>query len=137
MRRRNILAYSVLAMLLTSAALYLILNMTNPSSAGPAGILVVLLLIYGFSFGLMCALIVVFGYIYRLIKPRENTEIAAELIASRYAAARRRDVALGAVFAAMPILVISLNSIGRINALDVALIVATEAVATFYIYKKI
>lgn len=128
--------YSAILMLLTGVALYFMLNMTNPSSAGPAGILAVLLLIYGFSFGLVCVLVSVLGYIYGLIRPHVDDETASELIAKRYTARRKRDIALSAVFASVPILVISLNSIGRINALDIALIVATEAVATFYISKK-
>ena len=49
----------------------------------------------------------------------------------------KRIIMICAALAVAPILVISLNSIGQIDFIDIALITATEAVAVFYITKKV
>ena len=81
MRRRNIAIYAALGALLAAGALFFVLNMTNPSDGGPAVILLVLLLIYGVAYGLIVLLVMLFGYIYRLIAPSQP---ATTMSAERY-----------------------------------------------------
>lgn len=110
------------------------LNMTNPTSSGPAGILVVLVLIYGLSYGFIVLMAMLLQYIYRLIAPRRDETTTAGDRNKRFI---QRALAVCGILAATPILVISLNSIGRMGFVDIMLIAATEALAVFYVIKKI
>lgn len=134
MRKRTVAIYSLLGMLLTGVALFFILNMTNPSSGGPAVILAVLLLIYGFTYGFIVLTLMVFSYIYRLIAPRRQATTTADERSRRL---MRKTLSICGVLAATPILIVSLNSIGRMSFIDVLLIAATEGLAVFYIVKKL
>lgn len=133
MRRRNIAIYAALGALLAAGALFFVLNMTNPSDGGPAVILLVLLLIYGVAYGLIVLLVMLFGYIYRLIAPSQP---ATTMSAERYKHNMYRQLAVCGIVAATPILIISLNSIGRMDFVDGILIAATEGLAIFYLLKK-
>ena len=134
MRRRNIAIYALLGVLLSATALFFILNITNPSDGGPAVILVVLLLIYGLAYGFIVLMAMLLGYVYRLIAPSRPEATTSE---ERYRRRVRKRLAICGVLAATPILIISLNSIGRMDFVDGLLIVATEALAIFYLSKKI
>lgn len=134
MRRRTIAVYAVLGIATALAALFFMLNMTNPVDSGPAGILVVLTLIYGLSYSAIVLLSMVFGYIYRLIAPRHDETTLAEAKKQR---SLRKNLAVCAVLAATPFFAISLNSIGRMGFVDMLLIAAIESVAIFYISKKL
>lgn len=122
-----------LGLVVSVVALVFILNMTNPSDSGPAGILAVLILIYAISYSVIILTTVLFDYIYRLIAPRQQDETVAIRTKHFY----HRLLAVCAVLATAPILVISLNSIGRLGFLDIVLIVAIELVAIFYVLKKL
>lgn len=133
MRRRNIAIYALLGVLLSAIALFFILNITNPSDGGPAVILVVLLLIYGLAYGFIVLMAMLLGYVYRLIAPSRPETTTSE---ERYRRRVRKQLAICGVLAATPILIISLNSIGQMDFVDGLLIVATEALAIFYLSKK-
>lgn len=133
MRKRTIALWSLLAVVLAGVALFFVLNMTNPSDGGPAVILVVLMLIYGLSYGFILLSALSLWYIYHLIAPRQRTTTTS---GERLRHQTKRLLAICAVLAATPILVISLNSIGQLGFVDMSLIVATEALAVFYISRK-
>lgn len=118
----------------TALALFFMLNMTNPSNSGPAGILAVLVLVYGFSYGFVVLVSMLLGYIYRLIAPRHDESTTAESKARR---SLHKNLAICGVLAATPFFAISLNSIGRMGFVDMLLIVAIECVAIFYISKRL
>lgn len=132
MRRRTITIYSILGIIATTIALFFMLNMTNPTDSGPMGMLTVLLLVYGLAYSVIILFAMLFGYIYRLIMPKPETTTSVQ----RYRRGTRKTLAICAVLAATPMLIISLNSIGRMGFVDIALIAATECVAVFYIAKK-
>jgi len=115
-------------------ALFFIMNMTNPSDSGPAGIAIVLLLIYGLCFGVIMVMALVLRFVAGLFRA-ERDEIADKT--REEAHSDKRIIMICAALAVAPILVISLNSIGQIDFIDIALITATEAVAVFYIIKKV
>lgn len=132
MRRKTIALGAVLGLLVSVVALIFILNMTNPSDSGPAGILAVLVLIYVLAYSAILLTTVLFEYTYRLIAPRQQDETVAVRTKRFYI----RLLAVCAVLATVPILFISLNSIGRLGFLDIVLIAAIEIVAVFYVLKK-
>lgn len=108
--------------------------MTNPSDSGPAGIAIVLLLIYGLCFGVIMVMALVLRFVAGLFRA-ERDEISDKT--REEARSDKRIIMICAALAVAPILVISLNSIGQIDFIDIALITATEAVAVFYITKKV
>lgn len=116
------------------AALFFIMNMTNPSDSGPAGIAVVLLLIYGLCFGVVMLVAIILRFVVGLFRT-EKDEAVNDL--AKNARSDKRLVTISAALAVAPILVISLNSIGQIDYIDIALITATEAVAVFYIARRV
>lgn len=132
MRKRNIALFAFLDIIVSAVGLFLMLNMTNPTESGPLGMLVLMVLIYSLTFGvvLLGAMLVLF--IIRLIIPAKATTTAE----TRRYWRLRKTIAICAVLAATPMLVISLNSIGQLRFVDVLLILATELVAVFYISKK-
>lgn len=133
MKKRRWAAYSVSLALVCLIALYFMLNMTNPSDSGPAGIAVVLLLIYGLSLGVILLMALIGWFVTGLVRAKEPEP--SDELKTRHEA--KRMLMICAALAVAPILVISLNSIGRISLLDIALIAATEAVAVFYISCKV
>ena len=125
--------YAAVALLVAAVSLFFMLNMTNPTDSGPAGILVVLVLIYVLAYGFIVLMSMILGYVFRLIVPQHQLTTTS---GERLRRNNRRTLAVCAVLAATPIMVISLNSIGRMDFVDVSLIAATEILAVFYIVKK-
>lgn len=115
-------------------ALYFIMNMTNPSDTGPAGIAIVLVLIYGLCFGVIVVMAIMLRFIVGLFRSEKDETSVGAINRPR---SDRRLIAICAVLAVAPILFISLNSIGQVSLIDIALITATEAVAVFYIARKL
>lgn len=132
MRKRNIALFAFLDIIVSAVGLFLMLNMTNPTESGPLGMLVLMVLIYSLTFGIVLLGAMLVLFIIRLIIPAKTTTTAE---ARRYWRLRK-TIAICAVLAATPMLVISLNSIGQLRFVDVLLIFATELVAVFYISKK-
>lgn len=133
MRARNIAIAALLGTILPAVTLFAVFNMTNPSDGGPAVILIVLTLIYILTYSIVVLVTVLLGHIYRLIAPATQTTTSEEKKRRHL----RKTLAVCAVLAASPIFIISLNSIGRMEFVDAILIVATEALAIFYIVKKV
>ena len=101
-------------------ALFFVLNMTNPSDNGPAGILLVLGLIYLLSYSFIVLMTMIIRYVWGLVRPSQPITTTSDSKARR-----------------SPLIVISLNSIKRIELTDVVLTTITEAVAVFYIVKRL
>lgn len=110
------------------------MNMTNPSDTGPAGIAIVLVLIYGLCFGVIVVMAIMLRFIVGLFRSEKDETSVGAINRPR---SDRRLIAICAVLAVAPILFISLNSIGQVSLIDIALITATEAVAVFYIARKL
>lgn len=131
-RRKKIAITSSVGILLALLALFIILNVTNPTDAGPAVMLVVLALIYGISLAACLIVEALVVYVYRLIVPRRG--IAKSI--DRQVRQQRKRFAICLVVSAVPMLAISLNSIGQINIAGIGLMIATELVAIFYIVRR-
>lgn len=132
MRKRTIAICALLGLVISGVALFFVLNMTNPSDGGPAIILLVLLLIYCLTYGIIVLLTMVLWYIYHLIAPKRQTTTSDEKLRR----SMRKMLAVCGILSATPILIISLNSIGRMSFVDIVLIIATEGLAIFYIVRK-
>lgn len=134
MRRKTIALRAAMGMALSLLALLLVVNLTNPSGAGPLGMLAVLLLIYVFSYSIVVGLAMVSSYVYQLIVLNKYRR---PVLLERQQAALRKSLAICAVYAATPMLLFSLNSLGQISLVDIILIATIELVAVFYISRKL
>ena len=114
-------------------ALFFVLNMTNPSDNGPAGILLVLGLIY-LSYCFIVLMTMIIRYVWGLVRPSQAITTTSDSKARR---SQTKVLAVCGVLAMMPLIIISLNSIKRIELTDVVLTTITEAVAVFYIVKRL
>jgi hypothetical protein len=133
MKRHFLLLLPAAILVLSVIGLVLILNLTNPLSAGPFGILVMFGLVYSVSFSLLLLLIRLLEIIYRAIRPLSDNVGNRE----KTTTTRKRLTLAVACLSFVPIFIISLNSIGQLNFWDVVLIVAIETLAIFYISRRI
>lgn len=133
MNRRKIAILGFTMLLVSSVALAGILNMTNPTDSGPLGILAVLIAIYVATLGAGMLIAMLGHYTFHLIVPMKVDATLSRRLKYTY----RRIIAICAILGLVPIFVISLNSIGQLDFIDVLLIAATEVVALFYVLKKL
>lgn len=133
MRRRTIAIGAFLTVVIAALSLFFVLNMTNPSTGGPVIILLVLLLIYILFYGLIVLATMLFGYAYHLIAPSHTPTTTTDDRSKRI---MQKTLAVCAIVSAAPIMLISLNSIGRIDFIDVLLVATIEVVASAYVIRK-
>ena len=72
MRKRTIAVVSLVGVILAMIALFFVLNMTNPSDNGPAGILLVLGLIYLLSYSFIVLMTMIIRYVWGLVRPARH-----------------------------------------------------------------
>jgi len=133
MKHRISLIMILAALLLAAVGLVLATNLTNPSGAGPLGILVVFVLIYVCTLALLLLLVRLIEIVYRLLRPASMTVVKEDKLRHW----RRRSTLIVAAISFVPIFLISLNSIGSLGLRDIALIVVIEVLLIFYIVKRV
>ena len=116
-----------------SLGLLALFNLTNPLSAGPLGVLAAFVLIYGVSFSALLLIARLIRVIYRAIRPHRETVVDQD----RTRIVKRRLTLIVAALSAVPIFLISLNSIGQLRFTDILLIVVIEILAIFYIVRRV
>jgi len=133
MKKRVSWLMLALGLVAAVVGLLLFLNLTNPSSVGPLGILLVFVLIYAATFLALLLVVRLLAVIICAIRPVRETAVGQEK--SRIL---QKRITFGvAALSFVPIFLISLNSIGQLKFVDVILIVAIEAVAMFYISRRV
>ena len=113
-------------------ALLLMLTFTDPISAGPAGILVVFLLVYVFWAGLFFTVLHLgVGLASRiLIKHRRTVTVRSLHIGVRKA------YYIASALAFVPVLFLAMNSVGQLQVRDVGLVLVFMMLIVFYIIKR-
>lgn len=113
--------------------LVLLLNTTDPVSAGPGGILLVFLLIYIFWASLFFTILHLgLGTISRfIIKYRQTVTVRSLQISVRKA------YYIASALAFAPVLFLAMNSLGQLQVRDVALVLAFMTLVIFYIVKRV
>ncbi|MGH7196179.1 MAG: hypothetical protein ACREGJ_00225 [Candidatus Saccharimonadales bacterium] len=101
----------------------LVLNLTSPLQAGPAGILLVFGLFYLFACSLFYIATHIVFKVWRLVK---GVSPALE----------RRTYYLVSVIALGPIFLIALNTLGELNIREVILVSLLVAIGCFYVLKR-
>lgn len=131
-RRKYVAIASSTGAVVALLALLLITNLISPTEGGPAVMLLVLALIYVISLAVCVLMETVATYVYRLLVPRRGIAKSPD----RQSRQQRKRFAICLVVSAIPMLAISLNSIGQVNIAGIGLIAATELVAIFYIVRR-
>jgi len=132
MKRKISLVVISLGFIVSVSGLFIMLNLTSPFKSGSLGILIVFGLIYLLTLSVLLILERLAGVIYRLMRPSRKkplNENTTKLLN------RRVNLIVMAV-SFVPIFVISMNSIGQLNLIDIALIIIIEAVLIFYILRR-
>jgi len=116
---------------LSLCLLFVLLNVTNPSSAGPFGILIVFILAYLSSLGVVTFFVYwimrtvsYFSKPFMLKKPIERLSL-------------RRSYYFATVIAATPIMVVGLQSVGSIGVYELLLVVVFAIIGCLYVSKRI
>ena len=132
MKREIPVAVTLVGLTVSILGLFLVLNLTDPFESGSIGILIVLGLVYVLTLSALLILIRLAKFIYHLMQPAKKkltSENAAALM-------NRRINLITAVISLMPVFIMSMNSIGQLNMVDIALIIVIEAILIFYIIRR-
>ncbi len=111
--------------------LVLLLNVTTPISAGPFGVLLFFVLTYSVLFG------VVTFFVYLL--SNLISHLSSVFMARRPLEALNLERAsyLATILSAAPIILLGLQSVGRIGLYEYTLVILFVLIGCFYIYKKV
>lgn len=113
-------------------ALMLLMNTTDPISAGPGGILVVFLLVYVFWAGMFFTILHLgLGLVSRLIIRHRKTVTVRSIQLSI-----RKAYYIASALAFVPVLLLAMNSLGQLQIRDVALVSIFMFLVIFYIVKR-
>ncbi len=121
-----------LATSLFATGLYFFLNLTNPLTSGPWGVMTVFILIYGLSLGVILSLFCLIEKVYSYATSDPEKPAKRNL----FIRWRKRSLFISIALAMVPIFIISLNSIGSLEIKDVVLIFIIEALLIFYIIRR-
>ncbi len=124
MLSRIVATITLIALVLLSA----LLQSTSPSTIHPVGILLVFILFYLLVLGVLTFFM--FGLSRVLHRLRGQGLSMGEVMTFR------QSYYYASVIALAPVLLMAMRSIGRGNAVDVALVVVFELVACFYVTKR-
>lgn len=120
-----------LVTLASAITLLFIMQVTNPNSAGPAGILAVFFLSYVVIFGLLTRLIHIAGW------------LAAKLMAPARLRRPVRPLSLphaayiASIVAMAPVMLMAISSVGKLGVYEVFLVIAFVGLGIFYVEKRI
>ncbi|MGB4768607.1 MAG: hypothetical protein WBP22_05100 [Candidatus Saccharimonas sp.] len=110
--------------LLAAVLLLALLQVTSPASIHPIGILFVFLLLYVLALGVLTFFIIGTHWILVGLKLRRGV------------LSSRRAYFYASVLALAPVMLVCMQSIGRIGFYEVALVIVFEFIACFYIAKR-
>lgn len=121
-----------LSPLLTGAFLLLALNVLDPITTGPAGVLVVFSLIYAFWLSLLFVLLH-FGIslVGKMLKKQNN-----KLGTKHLQLGAKKAYYLASVIAFVPVVLLAMRSFAQLRSMDVLLVVLLTAVASFFVLKR-
>ena len=121
-----------LATLLAVLVLILVLQTTTPVSAGPVGIIFVILLIYISALGVLTFLLYWGVSLFQRIKYRHLDREAAGVKTFTI----RRAYYYASVIALAPVMTIAMQSVGGVSIIELGLVLLFEVIAIIYITKR-
>lgn len=105
-------------------------SQTNPSTISPLGILVVFLLIYALTLGVL-TLFLFFGSrlaaaFFHVLSRRSTSVLSA-----------RSSYLFGSILAIGPVILLAMQSVAALSTVDVLLVLVFEVLAGFYVWRRI
>lgn len=119
-------------LIVSSICLVLLLNLTNPSSAGSFGVLLIFANIYLVTFLVWMVFLSFSRIVYDAVRIQNKAVLSEE----KRVLHRKKLIYVVSVINFSPIFFISMNSIGQLNFLSVILFFAVEAVVIFYVLRR-
>lgn len=113
------------------AVLFIILQITNPASIHPVGLLGVFFLIYVVFVGLMTLVVFTTGQLTALL----GRYLKASSV-SRRKVSLQQAYLYGSLLALAPVILIGMQSVGSLGFVDVVLVIVFEAVICFYVWRR-
>lgn len=116
----------LMAPVLLVVLLVLLMNSTTPLEVGPAGILLVFLMLYAILLS-FCFLIIYAGskLLVRLGLKKQHQQIHP-----------RKAYYIASVVACLPLFLIAIQTIGQLRVVDVFLVIIFIALSTFYVVRR-
>jgi hypothetical protein len=118
------------SIIFAATILWIMLQVSTPTSAGPLGVLLVFILLYVLVLGVLTFLLFgiskVFNQFIKFIAPKKPKKPLSLLRAYYYSS----------VIALAPVIFIGMQSVGEVSAYDVILVSLFVIVACFYISKR-
>jgi|SRR6185503_21376239 len=100
-----------------------VLNMTNPLESGPMVILVVFMLLYVLILSALSAALHLVGAVVRMVRPGRPFSL-------------RRGYYMLTIIALAPVLLVALNTLGQLDALEIILILILVGLGCFYVVRR-
>jgi len=132
MNHRFSIFFTTIVLLIIAGVLILLLSVIDPSDVSAFGLLGILVIIYLFFF---MALVFMYRIIELLTRFFKDSNKSKDVIKQQKS--RRKIPYIISTLALIPLFLISFNSLGQINILNLSLIVVFEVLAIFYIVKRV
>jgi len=120
----------VISVVMAIVALAIILHMTQPSSVGPLGILMVFILMYVSVLGVLTFLLYAISRIISKMSASFTVKKPVRPLSMS------RSYYFSSVVALAPVMLIGIQSVGKVEVYDVLLIVLFVVIACVYILKR-
>ena len=134
MKRKLFWILAISGLVLAAAGLFFVLHYTNPTTAGPLGVLIVFATAFLFSFVVIYTTISIIEAIYCSIASSRKKDNERN---TRTNVINKRTAYISIALSFAPLFLLSLNSIGQLQIRDIFLILLIEVVAIFYIVKRV
>lgn len=112
------------------ALLGVLLNTTNPSTAGPLGVLAIFVLMYMLVLGALTFLLVVGSRVWARVATGMATARPVQPLDLRH------SYYFASILALAPIMILAMNSVGEVGVYDVLLVALFTTIATIYVAKR-
>lgn len=114
---------------LSAIGMFLILQLTTPSTTSPLGILTFFVLFYAFVLGVLTLFLFSSRRLYRKVFRRG--------VGNESLLTARKSYFFASVLAFAPVIIVAMRSVGELSILDLGLVAMFEAIACFYVWRRV
>lgn len=115
--------------IMSLCSLFVILNITTPVSAGPFGVIAIFIFMYFLFLGLFSNIIFLFSKLVSHLSSVFMTKSSVDRLSFR------RSYYLSTILAAVPVMVVGLQSVGLVGIYEYLLVSVFAVVGCIYVFK--
>lgn len=115
--------------IMSLCSLFVILNITTPVSAGPFGVIAIFIFMYFLFLGLFSNIIFLFSKLVSHLSSVFMTKSSVDRLSFR------RSYSLSTILAAVPVMVVGLQSVGLVGIYEYLLVSVFAVVGCIYVFK--